>query len=227
MNAIFYLLVTGAQWKSLPKSFGLSASTAHSRFKTWTGNDIFLKAWKKALKAYDKAKRIDWTWVSVDGVMTKAPLGGENTGPNPTDRSKQGTKRSILTDKNGIPLSVIVEGANRHDMKMLPATLSGIVVRRPLVKRIEQNLCLDKGYDYQVIRSTVKRRGYIGHIKTRGEEIEEKKKCPRFKAKRWVVERTHSWLNKFRRLFIRWEKKIAHYLSFIYLACAWIVARSI
>jgi putative transposase len=227
LSAIFYLLSTGGQWKSLPKSFGLSPSTAHSRFKTWADDDVFFHAWKNALKTYDKAKKIRWAWQSVDGAMTKAPLGGEKTGSNPTDRSKMGTKRSLLTDQHGIPLSVVVDGANRHDMKMLKDTLDEIVIRRPSGELTRQHLCLDKGYDYPDIHRTIGKRKFINHIKRRGEEIAEKKKNPRFKARRWVVERTHSWINRFRRLLVRWEKKISHYLSFLYLACACIVVRSI
>ncbi len=68
------------------------------------------------LFAYDKLKGIDWSWLAMDGAMTKAPLGMEKTGPNPTDRGKKGTKRSLFTDARGVPLSIAVDGANRHDM---------------------------------------------------------------------------------------------------------------
>jgi len=76
-------------------------------------------------------KGIEWEWQSMDGAMTKAPLGGEGTGANPTDRGKKGTKRSLLTEGNGIPLSVVVDGANRHDKKLVKGTLDAIIIERP------------------------------------------------------------------------------------------------
>lgn len=155
--------------------------------------------------------------------MTKAPLGGQGTGANPTDRGKKGTKRSVLTDGNGIPLSIVVDGANRHDKMLVKGTLDAIVIQRPSHK-IVQNICMDKGYDFPDIRELVKEYGYTAHIKSRGEET-IRIQMPGFRARRWVVERTHSWLNRFRRLLVRWEKKIENYLAMLYLACAWITFR--
>lgn len=92
---------------------------------------------------------IEWDWQVMDGAMTKAPLGGKGTGPNPTDRGKSGTKRSLLTEGKGIPLAVAVDSANRHDMKMVEETLGAIVIERPEpTEEKPQNLCMDKGYDY-------------------------------------------------------------------------------
>jgi len=156
--------------------------------------------------------------------MTKAPLGGQGTGANPTDRGKKGTKRSVLTDGKGIPLSIVVDGANRHDKMLVKGTLDAIVIQRPSHK-IVQNICMDKGYDFPDIRELVKEYGYTAHIKSRGEE-NIRIQMPGFRARRWVVERTHSWLNRFRRLLIRWEKKIENYLAMLYLACAWITFRA-
>ena len=151
-------------------------------------------------------------------------MGGAATGPNPTDRGKSGTKRSLLTDGQGVPLGVVVDGANRHDMKLVTATLEAIVVERPEVG--PQHLCLDKGYDYPVVRELVAAWGYTAHIRSRGEEKEIKAAIPGYRARRWVVERTHSWLNRFRRLLIRWEKDVNNYLGILHLACAWITFRA-
>ena len=140
--------------------------------------------------------------------MTKAPFGGAGTGANPTDRGKKGTKRSILADGKGIPLSVTVDGANRHDKMLVKKTLDAI---------------MDKGYDFPDIRKLFKDYGFTAHIRSRGEESI---KIQGFKARRWVVERTHSWLNRFRRLLIRWEKKIENYLAMLHFACAWITFRA-
>ena len=136
------------------------------------------------------------------------------TGPNPTDSGKSGTKRHILTDQLGIPVSVVITSANTHDMKATTDTLDSVVIKRPLKK---QYLCLDKGYDYpEIERESIKRR-YIPHIRHRGENKELIKL--RYSARRWVVvERTNSWHNKFRKLLVRYEKKSENYLALVSLA---------
>lgn len=137
---------------------------------------------------------------------------------------KKGTKRSILTDAKGVPLSVTVDGANRHDKKLEKKTLDDIIIDRPSPDEIIQNICMDKGYNFPDIRKLVEDYGYTAHIRSRGEE---KIKILGFRARRWVVERTHSWLNKFRRLLIRWEKKIENYLAMLHLASAWITFKAV
>jgi len=120
-----------------------------------------------------------------------------------------------------------VEKANRNDMKMVESTVKSVPVKRPRVtKRKPQNLCLDKGYDYNEVRDLAKEFGYTARIRARGEEAQAIKRKAGFRARRWVVERTHSWLNRFRRILIRWEKKAMNYLSLLHLACALITFRS-
>ena len=205
MNAIFYVLRTGCQWNALPRSLGAS-STVHDRVQEWREAGLFEQMWKEGLMEYEIEKEIDWEWQSMDGAVTKAPLGGGATGPNPTDRGKSGTKRSLLTDGNGIPLSITVDGANRHDKKLVKRTLEAIIMERPSPEEVKQNICMDKGYDYNDVRELVEEYGYTAHIRSRGEEITEKQNIPGFRARRWGLERSHSWLNRFRRLLIRWEK---------------------
>jgi transposase len=159
--------------------------------------------------------------------MTKAPLGGQATGPNPTDRGKKGTKRSLLTDGNGIPLAICVAGANAPDCTILIDTLRAVVVEPPAPSEDApaedhlQHLCLDKGYDYGFVEEIALDFGYTPHIRARGEEKKEKQEGK--KPRRWVVERTHSWINRFRRLLVRWEKKQANYLAFLQLAAFLII----
>lgn len=219
-EAIIYVLRTGIQWNALPRELGAS-STVHDRFQEWERAGLFLALWQAGLKEYDEAEGIEWEWQSVDGVMTKAPFGKGATGPNPTDRAKRGVKRSLLTDGAGIPLALVVDGANRHDSKLLVATLDGIVIARPEpTEEDPQHLCLDAAYDGAPAREEVQARGYIEHIRSRGQEKIEKERTPGYRARRWVVERTHSWLNRSRRLLVRWEKKTENYLAFLQLACA-------
>jgi putative transposase len=121
-----------------------------------------------------------------------------------------------------------VAGANTHDKQLVEPTLRGFAVRHPRPKPggRKQHFCGDKGYDYEDIRDLVRRRGYTLHIKSRGEEAEQRRSNPRYHARRWVVERSHSWMNRFRRLLIRWEKKAANYEAFLHLACAWITLQA-
>jgi putative transposase len=144
-------------------------------------------------------------------------------GKNPTDRGKIGTKRRLLTDGGGVPVGLAVDSANRHDFKMARETIESIPVKRPQpTPATPQGICLDKGYDYDEVRDLLAEFGFTAHIRTRGEEAKALKQEAGFKARRWVVERTHSWMNRFRRVLIRWDKQVRNYLGFLYLACAYI-----
>jgi putative transposase len=122
---------------------------------------------------------------------------------------------------------VSVEGANRNDFKMARQTLESVPIPRPEPTAGEpQGLCLDKGYDDEEVRALVEEFGYTAPIRARGEEAAAIKREVGYKARRWVVERTHSWMNRFRRLLIRWEKKPENYLAMLHLACALITFRA-
>lgn len=124
-------------------------------------------------------------------------------------------------------LGVAVAGANRHDMKLVEETLLSMPVVAPEPRPYHrQHLCLDKGYDYGEVRDLVEAFGYIAHIKSRGEEAKELKRDLRRRARRWVVERTHSWLNRFRRILIRWEKKCENYVAMLHFTFALIAYRA-
>lgn len=142
-------------------------------------------------------------------------------GPNPTDRAKSGVKRSLLTDANGIPIGLAIEGANKVDFKLVRQTIRSIPIERPESSPEDpQGMCLDKGYDFDEVRALLQEFGFTAHIRARGEEAKAIKQEAGFRARRWVVERTHSWMNRFRRLLVRWEKKAATYLAMLHFACA-------
>ena len=126
-----------------------------------------------------------------------------------------------MTEASGVPIGLAIEGANRHDCKMVEATIESIPVERPEPTEKEpQGICLDKGYDSDEVRDLLKEFGYTVHIRTRGEEAQAIKREAGFKARRWVVERTHSWMNRFRRILTRWEKKPENYLALLHFVCA-------
>ena len=163
------------------------------------------------------------------------------TGNNPTNRSKIGTKRHLLTDKNGIPLSTVITSASTHDIKAVADVIDNSVINRPSNlsftkknKRMKYNhLCLDKAYNSKPIENEIIRRGYVPHIpykRKRGqrkEEIAYQHKHQTIRNKRWVVERTNSWHNRFRKLFTRYEKKVENYLGLVQLSCSIIIYRKI
>jgi len=152
---------------------------------------------------------------------------GKKTGPNPTDRAKKGTKRSLLTDGYGIPLGLAIDGTNRNDFRMAFETIESIPVKRPRpTARRQQAMCLDKGYDYDEVRDLLIAFVFTAHIRARGEEAQAVKKKAGFRARRWVVERGHSWMNRFRRILVRWEKRADTYLAMLHLACGVITYRA-
>lgn len=136
-------------------------------------------------------------------------------------------KRSLLTEGHGIPVGLAIEGANRQDMKLVQPTLESLVGERPAVTTDHpQGMCMDAGYDFDLIRTLLAEFGFTAHIRSRGEELKELAQEAGKRARRWVVERTHSWMNRFRRILVRWEKKAENYLAFLHFACGLIAFRA-
>jgi len=136
-------------------------------------------------------------------------------------------KRRLLTEGHGVPLGLAVDGANQPDMKLVRSTLDSLVVKRPAPTAEQpQGMCLDKGYDDQEVREILEEFGFTAHLRSRGEEAQAIQAHAYQKARRWVVERTHSWMNRFRRIVVRWDKKPEPYLAFLHCACALITFRA-
>ena len=111
------------------------------------------------------------------------------------------------------------DGANRHDQKLLAPSINSIPITRPEPTRQQpQGLCLDRGYDAPSIHELASEHGFTPHIRTRGEEIALKLHTPGWRARRWVLEASHSWLNRNRGLLIRWCKKDENHLALLQLA---------
>jgi transposase len=123
----------------------------------------------------------------------------------------------VAVESHGLPVGIVLDGANRHDIKLLEDTLKSIVTAHPLGMR----LCLDAGY--AGAQGLVEGMGYEAHIRSRGEEREKKEHDPPYVARRWVVEVCHSWMNRFRKLLVRYEKKARKYQGLAEFACAIIV----
>jgi putative transposase len=146
-------------------------------------------------------------------------------GKKPTDRGKIGTTRRVLTDGGGGPMGLAVEGAHRNACKMVEATRMRLPIERPTpTPAPPQGRCRDQGDD-DAVRERLAACGLTAHLRARGEEAKALKQEAGFKARRWVVERTPRWMNRFRRVRIRWDKNVCHYLALLHLACAYITYR--
>ena len=156
-------------------------------------------------------------------------------GSNPTDRSKLGTKRHILTDKKGGPLSAVITSASTHDIKVVTEIIDNVVVKRPNLSSFKkerrgrrkqyQHLGFDRAYNSKSVKQAIIKRGFVLHIphkRKRGEKKVDKEKVSikRYPARRLqVVERTNSWHNRFRKLFTIYEKKVENLLGLLQLSC--------
>ena len=170
VDAIIFRIRTGCQWNHIPRVYG-DDSTIHRTFQHWVEIGLFPQLWALLVEECEEFGLADWEWQAADGAMGKARLGGDEVGPNPTDRAKNGTKKSILTDRHGGPLSVVVAGANVVDAKLLDQTIEAIVVDRPKpTQKKPQHLCLDKGYDNPSGKAAVEKHQYTSHIRRIGEE---------------------------------------------------------
>lgn len=132
----------------------------------------------------------------------------------------------MLVEERGVPLSIVVSGANRHDAAKLTQVLEG-KVQPPEDQEIEEHLCADAAYVGEEAGQTMRAHGYTPHVRPRGEEIAEKDKNPAYKPRRWIVEVSHSWFNRFRKLLVRYEKKARNFLALHQLAAAIIALRKI
>jgi len=129
-------------------------------------------------------------------------------------------------DGNGIPVGLAIDGANRPDQKLVRETLESIPVPRPEpTAEAPQNLCLDNGYNYAEPKEIVAEFGFTAHLPPSPGEAQQVKRRAGHKARRWVVERTHSWMNRFRGILIRWCKKPENYIAMLHFAFAIITYR--
>lgn len=169
-----------------------SATTLRRRRDEWISSGVMERLQEIVLDAYDWMIGLELSDIAVDCCITKAPCGGEKAGRSPVDRGKQGIKRSVVVDANGIPLGTIAAPANRHDSSLLEQTLDTLEVVGELPERMSVHL--DRGYDSKSTRQKLHLRGLLAQICEKG------KPAPIAATKRWVVERTNSWANAHKKL---------------------------
>jgi transposase len=188
----------GCSYESIADST-CGATTIRNRRDEWIGAGIFAKLNAIARDSYDRIVGLLLRDIAVDGCIAKAPGGGECAGRSPVDRAKQGMKRSVMVDGNGIPLGRVLAPANRHDSPLLAPTLDELDDISPLPDGITVHL--DAGYDSQKTRDELASRCMTGEIAHKGE------KAPVQAGQRWPVERTNAWHNGFNRLQRCYERK--------------------
>lgn len=196
LDGLIFKFRTGCQWNHIPKIYG-DDSTIHRTFQRWVELGLFEMLWSLLVAENEELGQVDWEWQSTDGWLGKARNGGDEIGPNPTDRAKNGTKKSVLVEADGGPLAIVIAPANVNDHKLLGETIEAIVVERPEPTEEEpQNMCLDKGYDNKSSREVLEQHAYKDHIRRIGEEKLDPKGKKKHPARRYVVERTLAWLSK-------------------------------
>jgi putative transposase len=188
-----------------------------TKARSWEVTDEF---WERVQPLIPQRKR--------SSAMMKAPMAQQSVGPNPTDRGKNGSKRHLLDDGRGVPLSLVVTGTNRHDVSQLEAVFEGVMVKRNNPpKRRHKHLCADAGCTGAAALKIIESHGHIPHVKGRGQEAGELRRDPKKKARRWVVEVAHSWFNRFRKLLIQYEKLDRSFIAPNHLAAVIMAFRKI
>lgn len=168
---------------------GCSDRTIRRRVHAWAAAGLAATLHTLVLAQYDRLLGLDLSTVVVDGCLTKAPGGGEKAGKSPVDRGKQGLKRSLVTDATGVPLHLVTAGANVHATHLLRPTLEGVTGRDLVLP--DRPVALDRGYDSRRTRATLAELGLVGQI------AHQPTGGPMPLGERWVVERTHAWMNAF------------------------------
>ncbi len=216
LEGIMYVLRGGIAWHLLPKDFGVSASTCWRRFHEWSEAGVWDLLHEQLLDGLAEAKALDIDRVVIDSASVRAVSGGEHTGPNPTDRSKNGCKRHIICDANGVPLVVQTGPANQRDEELVEPMLKQFppLKDRHGKKRTKPKaLQGDRGYGFTWIIQMLLRMVIVSMLAARGSPHGSG-----LGKTRYVVERTLSWFGNYRRLKVCYERTGMHFRAFHVLA---------
>ncbi|WP_395856984.1 IS5 family transposase [Cystobacter fuscus] len=217
LRGIIFVLRTGIAWRDLPAEvFGCSGATCWRRLREWSRAGVFEKLQRVLLNELGQKGLIDWSRASFDSSSVRAIKGGPQTGPNPTDRGKAGSKHHLVVDHRGLPLATLLSAANVHDKrKALPLLDAILPIKGPRgrPRRRPAKGHGDKGYDYADTRRGLRQRHIVPRIARRGVESKE-----RLGRHRWVVERSLGWFHQMKRLRIREERDPQMHLALLRLA---------
>ena len=217
-RGILIRLTTGSSWVDIEAILDhqVSDTTLRARRDEWIAADVFERLKTEATAAFDRIIGLDLSEVALDGSLHKAPYGGEGTGPNPTDRGKSGWKWSVAVERHGIPIGWTIDGANRHDTRLLEPTIEA-VAGNGLLADID-TLHLDRGYDYPVIRTRLAVFGLTElDVQRRGSKTKRVKQ-PITLGLRWIVEALNSWWSNYGQLRRSTDRKTIHRQAALCLA---------
>lgn len=224
LTGILFVLKTGIAWEDLPADLGLGCGkTCRTYLRRWHRAGVWLKLHALLLAELNGADQIDWERALIDASFCEAPEGGEDTGPNPTDRGKSGSKHHVLTDAKGIPLNATVTAANVNEVTQV----LDVLLNKPAVggkagpkRELPERLQGDGGYDSEPLRVLLR---WLGITPVLGKRQREHGsglgKC------RWFVERTIAWLHSLGRLRRRLDRDTEVQEAFLRLGCSLICFR--
>lgn len=204
MKVIWYVLTTGVRWEDVPLEIGCSGRTAHRRLQEWEEIGVWDRLHVRLLELLRRAGELEHETAIIDGVLVRAFGGGEATGPSPVDRRKSGSKHTVMTDRNGVPLAILTAGANASDhTQIFPILLDfprvGGKPGRP--KELPDEVYADRGYDSDDTRALLAWLGIEPNIARRNSEHGSG-----LGKVRWVVERTIGWIKGLRRMRVRYDR---------------------
>jgi transposase len=224
LTGILFVLKTGIAWDDLPAELGCGCGkTCRHYLRLWHQAGVWRRLHALLLAELNGADEIDWSRALIDASFAKAPEGGEDTGPNPTDRSKSGSKHHVMTDAQGVPLNATVTAANVNEVTQVLQVLTDMppVGGKPGPKReIPDRLQGDRGYDSEPLRMVLRWLGITPQLADR--HTENGSGLGKF---RWFVERTISWLHSFGRLRGRLDRLTELQEAFLRLGCALVCLR--
>jgi len=210
INGIYYLLKTGIHWKALPRCFG-STSAVHRLFQSLIQLNFFQQLWYNELKFYNQIHGLNLERQAIDCSHKKSPLAGcEKTGKSPVDRRKLGSKISVLSESKGVVIGLAIGSSNQHDSTLFLETLLSVpkFLQQPRYKEMN----LDSAYDSTEVRTILFNWSYVPKI-----ALNQRRKSVRppnpLGYCRWFIEPVHSWMNRFRSIYVRYCKYVRNYLG--------------
>jgi len=221
LTGIIFVLKTGIAWESPPVECGWGCGLTCKRYlRRWQRQGVWPKLHEALLAELNGAERLDWSRALIDSASARAPCGGQDTEPNPTDRGKLGSKHHVLTDAQGIPLAMTLTGANRHDVTQLLSLVDAVPAvrgRRGRPRRRPRRVQGDRAYDSEPHRRELRRRGITPVVAKRRSEH-----GGGLGTSRWFVERTLAWAHQFGRLRLRRDRLPSIHKAFMSIACSMI-----
>jgi transposase len=211
LEAVLWILNTGAQWHMLPQSYP-NYKTVHRRFQQWCERQVLREVLKKLANALREQGDIDESESYIDATFASAKGGGDEIGKT---RHGKGVKIMAIVDRHGMPLSVSTHAANHHEI-----TLVQLSFEFYMIEAKPQHLIGDKAYDSDALDKELKKDGVeliAPHRSNRKMKTQDGRSLRRY-ARRWIVERFFAWIQWKRRLLVRWEYYAHNFLGFVQLA---------